>query len=104
MADTIQIDCSTGTIAQRPLSAGEVTALAALQDTASAAQAVEHAQITERAAASDDVRQAATAALTRLDAIVAAEATMTAAQTRTAVVDVARITRRLVRLLVAQAG
>ncbi len=52
---------------------------------------------TERTAATTDLRGQASDALTRLDAIIAAESTMTTNQLRIAVVDIARMTRRLVR-------
>lgn len=58
----------------------------------------------ERQAAAADLAAQYQAALTRLDAIIAAGSSLTAAQTRDAVVDVARIVRRALRLLKAQVG
>jgi hypothetical protein len=59
-------------------------------------------QQAERTAATTDVQATYQAAVTRLDAIIANGGTFTAAQVRDAVVDLARIQRRMLRLLKAQ--
>lgn len=76
----------------------------AYQSEQAAAATAKQAADTERTAAIDDVRTTAAAALTRLDAIIANGGTFTAAQVRDAMVDLARIQRRELRLLRAQAG
>ncbi|HXI17889.1 MAG TPA: hypothetical protein VNM48_16125 [Chloroflexota bacterium] len=58
-------------------------------------------QATERTAADTDLHAGAKASLVRLDAIISGGGAYTAAEVRSAVVDLARVQRRLLRHLVA---
>jgi hypothetical protein len=69
-----------------------------------AAETAAQAASTERTAATTDLRDQYAAAVTRLDAIIANGSTFTAAQVRDGLIDVARIERRLLRVLRAQIG
>ncbi len=67
-----------------------------------AAQSAAEQKDAERTTAATDLSGAAAAALTRLDAIISDGGTYAAAEVRTAVVDMARIQKRLLRYLVAR--
>jgi hypothetical protein len=69
-----------------------------------AEQAAETAAQAASTEATTDLRDQYAAAVTRLDAIIANGSTFTAAQVRDGLIDVARIERRLLRVLRAQIG
>jgi hypothetical protein len=58
----------------------------------------------EVAAATSDLRANAQAMITRLDAVIAGNGSLTAAQVRDAVIDLAKFQKRIVRYLVAGGG
>ncbi len=80
----------------------EAAIVALVQAHNPAAQSVAEQQDAKRTASTTDLSGAATAALTRLDAIISDGGTYAAADVRTAVVDMARLQRRLLRYLVAR--
>ncbi len=80
----------------------EAAIVAIIQAHNPAAQSVAEQQDAKRTTATTDLSGAATAALTRLDAIISDGGAYTAADVRTAVVDMARLQRHVLRYLVAR--
>lgn len=102
MAEHLIVDLATGEPSTRPETAEEAAEKAANLALQQQAEQQQAATTAERTAASADLQGTYQQAVTRLDAIIAAGSTLTAAQTRDAVVDVARILRRTLRLVKAQ--
>jgi hypothetical protein len=98
------VNTETGAIIVIELTPEEIAEreeMAATAATEAEAQAVAHQ---ERAGALDDLRGQYTAAMTRLNDIVTNGPTYTSAQARDGLVDVARITLRLLRFIRAEYG
>lgn len=99
MATKVVVDCSTGETRVEPLSAVEQTDYdARLADAPAVAQQQEAAE-GEVAAATGDLAAQYAWAINRLDDIVTNGSNYTAAQTRSAVLDLARILRKTIRLV-----
>ncbi len=77
----------------------EAAIVALIQAHNPAAQSVAEQQDAKRTASNTDLSDAAEATLTRLDAIITNGSSFTAVQVRDAVVDMARLQRRLLRYL-----
>ena len=98
----IVIDCTTGLTSEEELDPDDVASLEAVRLQSDARQQETATRDTERTAATTDLGDAVTAAMTRLDAIISGGGAYTATEVRSAVVDMARVQKRLLRYLAAR--
>lgn len=101
---TLTIDCTAKTVTVRPLTAEEQADLDTLQAAQAIRQTQETAATTERTDATAEVRDQYAAATAALDAILARNGTFTLTQAGQAIDTLARVQRRMLRLLKAQVG
>ena len=98
----LEFNIDTGATISRDLTAEEVAEREALAGLAAQEDAERAAAWAERTAAGTDLRDAVQVAMARLTAIVNTGSTFTAAQVREAMIDLARVQRRVLRRLAAE--
>lgn len=98
MPQVTVVNATTGVATERAMTAPEAAAHSALQAAATVVSTAAQDRKIEQQAAIDDLNAQYQAAMTRLDDIVTNGPTYTQVQSRDAMVDLARILRRSLRL------